>query len=122
MQKQEKTAELSTRIALMAEIHTRRLSDRALAFWVEALEPLYGPELIQALDAGCKSQHMPSLGDILQMTMNARARSKKPKGPAEWAQEDAEAFAALPAEERQRREREAREFFEGMRAKLGYTP
>ena len=93
----EKIHELSERLTTLHEVYSRRISDRALALWMEKLAPYIGPELDRVLDEATTQRTMPTLGDLIQTTQAAIRRSNQPraKGPAEWAEEDKIAWADL---------------------------
>lgn len=57
--------DLAKRISLMCELFNRQLSDDAIAFWIEELQPIYGPHLFEALRVGCREKWMPSVGWVI---------------------------------------------------------
>ncbi len=119
----DKIHELSEKLTTLHEVYSRRISDRALALWIEKLSPYIGPELDRAIDEATTQRSIPTLGDLIQTTMAAVRRSNQPKMPTweEFDEEQRNKFAALPKAEQDAKNKMADEFFEMMRKKLGYT-
>lgn len=72
---QSPEAEVAEAVKTLAEIFSRRLSDSALALWVELLAEHHGPELLRTLRDACKQPRMPGPGEILETTMAAKRRN-----------------------------------------------
>ncbi len=74
---QQETSELGSKVQLLYEIHSKTLSDEALALWMESLTPTYSPATIVALKAGCREKWFPGLGWVMEVVATAQRRERE---------------------------------------------
>lgn len=107
--------ELTEQVQMLHEVHSRRLSDRALEMWVEALQE-FRPAIVEsAIKAACRERMFPGLGWVIEAATAIRRRETEIKRTEELLQRldgsaDRES-ASVKAD--------AEKFFAEMRQKLG---
>jgi hypothetical protein len=74
----------------MCEIFNRQLSDDAMQFWMEELQPHYGPFLVEAIRAGCREKWMPSIGWVIECAEAKRKTERRKQEAERKATEDRE--------------------------------
>jgi hypothetical protein len=85
----------------MCELFNRKLSDDAVAFWMEELTPAYGPHLFEALRLACRETWMPSVGWVLSTAERLERQERERQRDEDRERRKREYEAAIEQRKRQ---------------------
>lgn len=113
--------EIAQMVTLMAEIFNRKLSDGAVAFWVEELFPHYGSRLGESMREAMRDKFMPAINAIIENVKAKEHRREREEFMEQVRKAEEREHAARRAHGPSEEEANiaAENFFATMREKLG---